>query len=173
MRLIAIAEATSKDFFDYSDVAEDMWRTLVSAEQDETKINFDLENNYDIAKREITIDQDRWDFTKCKFKCELYEAGGDWETPVLYFRCERSDGYARRRDKDLYNHNKHFVFIPGPDEGNPHLVKSKNGYTAPDSDVKVRPGEKEQRQRTAWNALKKLLQTMVDDAVASSRKYGD
>ncbi len=166
MRLRMIAEKKEKDFFDYSHMTEDMWRKKVSEEQDEVKIDFDLENDYEVAQREITVEQDHWDTTKCKFSCELRSAGGDWESPVYYFRCQLKDGFAKRRGKSLYRSmSSHFVYIPGQDEGNQHLVKHKEHFGAPDSNAKA-----EGQETKVWKSLKAHLKKMVDDEIAEVKK---
>jgi len=151
-----------KHFFSYKELGNDMWRNKLKEKRDETGINFDTENDDAITQREITIDQNQWEHTKCKFKCELRAAGGDWESPVLYFRCELVDGYA----KGLSTHsNPHFVFIPNKDDGN-NLVKGmKGGWTAPDNEAKTRGDE-----RKAWVALNKYLKKLVDDEIAKVEK---
>ena len=168
MKLRQIHEDKKKEFFDYSELSNDMWRKAVHDEQESVGINFDLENDYDIAQREIVIDQDQWEFTKCKFACELHSAGGDWESPVLYFRCQLKDGYAKRNGKSIYSHNSHFIYIPGENDGNHHLEKTKDGWTAPDSDKSKKPDEQK-----AWTALKTHLKQLVDAEIEDVKKNGD
>src|SRR5262245_44863121 len=159
LRMIAEKKEKDKDFFDYGHLSSDMWRKKVSAERNSAGINFDLENDEAIAQREIVIPQQQWDFTKCKFRCELRSAGGDWQSPVLYFRCQLKDGYARRDGQSIMGGDSHFVFIPGPDDGN-CLGKAKKGWTAPDSDSKDKTS-----QYKAWHALKTHRKQLVDDAM--------
>jgi hypothetical protein len=171
MRLRSIVEKKEKDFFNYHELSNDMWRQKVHDEQDAVSIDFDLENDYDVTQREIVIDQNEWDFTKCKFACELRSAGGDWQNPVLYFRCQLKDGYAKRNGKSIYSSNSHFIFIPGKDEGNGHLVKTKKGWTAPDDDnTPKRSKDNNGNEHQAWEALKKHLKKLVDDEIADVRK---
>lgn len=155
MKLSYITEAKDKNFFDYSDLSDDMWHKKVKEEQERSSINFNLENDYDVSQREIIIPQETWEHTKCKFKCELYSAGGDWEQSIYYFRCQLRDGYA-----DGLNKNSCFIYIPPHDGGNTNLVKSDNGYTAATDDLKNnKPSESK-----AWASLKEHLAKLVHTA---------
>jgi hypothetical protein len=152
------------DFFTYVELSKDMWREKINDEQDAVGIHFDLENDDGVTQREIIVDQDHWEHTKCKFRCELCKAGGDWQSPVIYFRCQLRDGYARRNDKDMYTSgDSHFIYIPAKHDGNINLEKTEKGWSAPDSDCKTKPNEYK-----AWQALKKYLRKLVDDAIATT-----
>lgn len=162
-----IAEKRDKHFFDYKDLSNDMWRDKVKEAQDKYGVHFDLENDYDVAQREIEVDQDEWEhFSKVKFRCELFSAGGDWENPVLYFRCQLFKGYAR----DL-SQGDHFIYIPSQGEGNTSLVKGKDGWHASDNSDTTKD-ESKPNQYKAWQGLKKYLQKLVKDKIAENRKDG-
>lgn len=163
MKLREIRESKKdKHFFSYKELADDMWRDKLKEKRDEMDINFDTENDDAIVQREVEIDQNQWEHTKCKFKCELRSAGGDWESPVLYFRCELVDGYAKGLSK--YG-DPHFVFIPSKEDGNNLVKGKKGGWTAPESETKTRGNEWK-----AWAALKKYLKKLVDDEIAEVQK---
>lgn len=160
MRLQLIRE--DKFDFDYSHESKTMWDEKVKEAKEKANIHFDLENNDTTGqKRKIAIPETgHGAYETARFKCELYSAGGDWESPVRYFRCEIYDGYV---DGLSQYSNPHFCFIPGKNEGNGHLVKGKSGgYTAPDSNTQ---SKKEWKQlvndRKCWEALKKYLKTLV------------
>jgi hypothetical protein len=170
MRLRIISE--EKDaFFTYTEMAKDMWRNKVREAQKTFNINFDLENDSDVTRREIIIDQDQWEHTKCKFKCELRAAGGDWQIPVMYFRCQIVAGYAK--GVSTYGlGGPYLVFIPGKEQGNPHLVKTKNGWSAPDDNSKKKEEQTNGNEFQAWKALKEYLKELVDDEIKEVRKNG-
>lgn len=157
MRLALITEKKEPHFFDYHVIAKSMWRDKIKEAQKEFGINFDTENDESIGiQRTIKIKDDN------KFKCELFAAGGDWESPVRYFRCQIADGYFGGRSQ--YN-DPYFVFIPGK-KGNPHLIKSKSDkLTAPDGD---RKDTQKPNDRACWDELKHYLTKMVKDASHSS-----
>lgn len=152
MKLCMIAEE-----FNYNDIINEMWRKKLSSAHEEFKVYFDNENDDDVTERIITIDQDQWDHTKCQFNCEMRSAGGDWESPVLYFRCQIINGYAK--GYSTYT-NPHFIFIPNKEQGNNHLIKTKNGWSAPDSEIDETPNE-----RACWESLEKHLTKLVQDEI--------
>ena len=141
-----------------------MWSELLSAAMDKSHIHFDTENN-DAAiegggQRSITVPQDHWDTSKCTFRCELYQAGGDWEYPVFYFRCQLTSGYARGCSK---HSEPFFCFIPDVKQGNAHLEKSKDGWITPNNsegELKVDPVPAE-----CWKALKGYLNKLVEQEI--------
>lgn len=114
--------------FSYDGIAHDMWHEVIHAGKDLFKIHFDLENDTDITSP-FTIKN------SAKFLCQAYVAGGDWECPVLYYRCQLIDnepGYFVKSfgtDLSKYN-NAYFVFIPTKADGNNNLVPGKKGYVA-------------------------------------------
>lgn len=171
LKLIAEAQYKKKDkhFFDYKDLSKDMWQKKVKEAQDEHGISFDLENDTDIGQREIDIPQDHWDWFKyCKFRCELYSACGDWQNPVLYFRCQLRDGYAR----DLHG-GDHFIFVPSKDEGNVNLIKDGSKWRASEDDdfkVSQRKAQHKPNEHKAWLGLKRYLRKLVDDEIAAVKK---
>lgn len=131
--------------FDAHDLLKENWREEIFKAQDENKITFDLEND-DTRGDAKTI--------KCKddqsYIVQLCSAGGDWESPVLYFRIQVKDGYPSR---------KMLVFIPSKDEGNGNLAKGKKGLVPLDADG----GDKNNLDETkAWKAVKKYLESWHD-----------
>lgn len=171
LRLIAEARYQKKDkhFFDYRDLSKDMWHKKIKETQEEHGVSFDLENDYDIGQREIEIPQDEWEhFKNCKFRCELYSACGDWQNPVLYFRCQLREGYAR----DLHD-GDHFIFIPSKDEGNINLIKDGSKWRASEDDDYKKSLTKEQRRPNeykAWQGLKRYLTKLVKDEITAIHK---
>lgn len=154
-----------KDFFSYVERNKDMWNDLVYDAMKKFKIRFDLENNDTMKQqRSIEIPQDEWEFTKCKFNCEMYQAGGDWQIPVLYFRCQLISGYCYSISKYRTKYsNSHFVYIPGKEEGNYQLVPgSKEGWAAPDNNSYKKGIDPEANERDCWKSLQKYLKLLVD-----------
>lgn len=135
-------------------------------------VHFDLENNdQDGAQRTITIPQTQWDFTKCQFKCEMWRAGGDWQYPAKYFKCQLVKGYAF--GVNTYDKNAGmFVFIPGKKEGNYHLVKPKPGadhWIAPDSSDYKEGIDPEPDDKKCWQALNEYLKKLVEDEIVKTQ----
>lgn len=163
-----LSEKRDKSFFDYKSISDEMWQKKVRETQEKTYISFNLENDYDIAQREIEIDQDEWDhFPKVKFRCELYSAGGDWEDSVLYFRCQLFKGYAR----DM-NQGDCFIYIPCKTEGNSNLVQDEHWEwrASTDEDHNSKKEDRRPNEHKAWQGLKKYLTKLVEDEIAAVRK---
>ena len=150
------------NFFSYQQISKDIWRDLLYDAMKTFKVHFDLENN-DTKKiqRTITIPQKEWDFTKCQFKCELWYAGGDWEIPVYYFKCQLINGYAF----GIKQHDKTgglFIYIPGKKDGNYHLVSKDGGdWSAPDNNVHKEGIDPEPNEKDCWKSLEIYLKKLV------------
>jgi len=156
-----------KNFFNYSNMSKNLWRDLVNDAKKEFNIRFDLENNYSKKiQRDIIIPQKEWEHTECKFRCELYCAGGDWEEPVYYFRCQIIKGYAF--EKHTYE-NSHFIYIPGKTEGNYQLWKGDKGWHAPDNDVYKKGIDPEPNEKKCWESLKEYLKLLVDKEIKKNK----
>jgi hypothetical protein len=172
------------DFFTYDKLEKDLWFEKIKEARDKFKIYFDLENDYPVkSQRVITIPQTEWEHTDCKFKCEMYSAGGDWEIPVRYFRIQITDGYCFNdnpiKPGNNYIHrssysNSHFIFIPGKKEGNYHLVPfDKHGerkWTAPDNNQYYKDIDPKANERDCWDSVEKYLKEMVDKEIEQLRK---
>lgn len=138
-----------KRFFDYHYLAEDRWHDLVKEAKKKFKVSFDTENDESVAQRIISFDENG----KYKFACEMRKAGGDWESPIVYFRCQLLDGYLSSFSR--YSSSAFFCFVPVKDEGNEHMVQGKL-CCAPDSDCKEKPNEAK-----CWESLKSYLKDLV------------
>jgi hypothetical protein len=165
LQLLTESTATSKKEFDYSTIADEMWRKKCKEAHDKFDIHFDHENDDDMAEaRDIGIDQNFWDMSDCKFRCELRQAGGDWENPSQYFRCQLLDGYA----KDLSHYSDpYFCVIPDGDNGNTNLIKSDSGgwVATGNSDV---DGE-DLKDQKCWKFLKEHLAGLVDEKIKETK----
>ncbi len=164
MKLRQINE-DNKEFFTYVEMQKDMWREKIQAAQDEFKIHFDLENDEEVTQRTIVIDQKQWDHTKCKFNCALFCAGGDWESPAFYFRCQLIDGYAKGLSTS--GTKSHFIFIPNKEQGNFDLEKTSKGWTASEGG---RKSDSKKDEKKVWEALKEYLKGLVDAEIATVQK---
>ena len=153
------------NYFSYSVLSRRMWRDLIHKAKKDSKIWFDLEND-DTTKqqKDITIDQNYWTHSTCKFRCELFSAGGDWEYPVYYFRCQLISGYALNLSQ--YG-NSHFVYIPSKTEGNYHLIPGRKDseWRAPHDGEYKKGIDPEREDKPCWKALKQYLQLLVDKEI--------
>ena len=133
-----------------------MWHEVIHAGKDLFKIYFDLENDTDITSP-FTIKND-----DAKFICQAYVAGGDWECPVLYYRCQLVDKESGisiisfGTELSQYN-NAYFIFIPSKADGNNNLVPNKRGYAASHD----QENHEEIEERKGRKALKGYLNDIV------------
>lgn len=170
MNKLQILYEYDKDFFEYDQLEKDLWKDLIGNARKEFKISFDLENDYSKKiQRVIVIPQNQWDI-ECKFKCELYAAGGDWEIPVLYFRCQLVSGYAFNLNK--YGRSQ-FVYIPDKEEGNYQLQFIDNKLWkcgAPNNNGYKRGIDPEPNERKCWESLNNYLKLLVDKEIEKIKR---
>jgi hypothetical protein len=159
----------SDNFFTYEDMAKQKWRDLTSEAMKTFNVFYDLENDSSTKqRRDIVIPQKEWEFSKCRFKCDMFSAGGDWQYPVRYFRCQLVDGYAFGVNK--YKDSGMFIYIPGKTEGNYHLVRgSKEKWSAPDNTTYKKGIDPEPNDRKCWESLKVYLKELVDKEIEKNR----
>lgn len=150
-------------YFDLSRLEKNIFSDLVKEAQKKFNVFFDLENDSPIKNKErtITIPQTYWEHTKCQFKCQLCTAGGDWQYPVYYFRCQLISGYVYSIGK--YDNNAGlFVFIPNITQGNGHLITKDNiKYYAPDDDSKTDYNSL-RSEKKCWDSLNEYLTNLVN-----------
>jgi hypothetical protein len=170
--MISILEALDKLQFDYRRITDDMWGDGLRDAMKAFKIHFDLENNDSVdSPKDIIIPQKQWDFTKCRFRCQLCQAGGDWEIPVYYFRCQLLEGYAFNLGK---YRNSFFIFIPGKKEGNYSLVSKDGGeWHATDDSVYKKGIDPENSKIDCWKNLNIYLKKLVDLEIAKNQQEND
>jgi hypothetical protein len=160
MKLRSICE--SKDeIFTYDDSEKELWANKISDAQDESGVTFDTENNDSMdQQRTIRIgDKSSKALENTSFACEMWSAGGDWEFPVRYFKCQLKKGYAKGLNQ--YG-DPHMVFIPDGKQGNGQLTKSDKGkWVCPESGFEDDDDKRDEKK--CWASLKKHLQGLVDD----------
>lgn len=137
-----------KTGFDYTKIVRNHWHPLIKDAMEKSNIVFDLENDdaaSDDPARTIKIGD-----PPLNHRVVLHFAGGDWENPVAYFRCQ--------------DYSKCFVLIPPSDAGNANLEKTDRGWRASQDDKdRKNPNcaalwrwvehELQQRDKTAANTL--------------------
>lgn len=131
--------------FDFSKTIRDFWFDLIKKEQEFKDISFDLENDESKGdSKEVTLDLKHPNGDNVKIVAQLFSAGGDWQNPVGYFRCQNIGAVKVK-----------FIVIPGP-EVNKNLVKSKKGkgYTASEEGDFVKVGDIE---KELWKSLEEEL----------------
>jgi len=158
--------------FDYDNLAKDKWQELLKELMDIDGFSFDLENDYDVSKdRLITVHEDEDSELKDQARCQMFEAGGDWQEPTCYFRCQAVNGrfYCSCTDRLISPHDGGgmFCLIPPKDGGNYHLVETEDGRFVPaDADgTKDRDERMTYNEKDCWEWLKDMLDNMRKDAM--------
>lgn len=150
--------------FKYNTIAKNMWNDKISESQKEFNINFDTENNDSCSSiRDIIIPQKEENKSDCKIRCQMWCAGGDWQVPIRYFKCQLLEGYIP--NKSLYSSSQYFIFIPGKTEGNYHLVRNskRDGWRVPDNGDEYKKGiDPEVNERDCWKSLTEYLTKLVN-----------
>lgn len=158
--------------FDYSYMAKEKWQELLKEMMDVSDVSFDLENDYNIGDDKlITVhveDENSDHPIKDQVRCQLFEAGGDWQEPTCYFRCQVASGrfYCSCTDKLLSQYdNSMFCLIPPKNEGNYHLKEEDGKYFPSDADCTKDNDEKiTYSEKDCWEWLKNMLDKMRKDA---------
>ena len=129
--------------------------------QDVFKIFFDLENDSEKTEPFNLVIKNE------KFTCQAFAAGGDWQNPVLYYRCQSmgTDDYDKETfkiisfDTEIAPHrNSFFIFIPKKEEGNPNLTHGKkDGWVASNNGGEGSQEQEELSERKGREALKEFL----------------
>jgi hypothetical protein len=184
----AIRKDKDNEIFDYHSIVEDAWREPKTKAQEFQRIHFDFENDDSTGeKKTIYIKKNlrKNQPVKYEIQAELFEAGGDWEMSVMYFRIEFTHQYGILSDKyqkkpeyvwDLkrdYSGLYHsFVLIPPVEAGN-KLIKGESDsgkydwFTYQNNDLS-KEEEKLARitdvdRKNAWKWLEDLLLKVVND----------
>jgi hypothetical protein len=112
--------------FEYGEEIRTMWNRMLEDEQDRVNIHFDLENNdySDIKIKDLTYtDRDN----QYRVKAQIGWAGGDWESPVCYFKCQFEDRTHFDRDDSWGKWSSMAKAIIIPEKNNDNLTKGEKG----------------------------------------------
>jgi hypothetical protein len=169
-----------QEAFSYKEIADDMWRNVWAKAKEHFSTIFDWENNDSIGQKRVITFTDKDDENPdisfdYKFNCDLWCAGGDWEYPSYYFKCQIVDGSTSVYDDDklpfpgpvsLYRH-AHFILIPPKEAGNNHLIsgsKTHKWVAIDNSDVSSEAAKKipELDSKKAWEWLEDYLKKYID-----------
>ncbi len=156
---------SAKHDFDFGKERKTLWNKMLNEEMDRRDIHFDLENDDSVGDIKriglgITGRGGLDDKEYAVFAC-MYTAGGDWENPIVYFRCELAIG--TRRDHK-------FIFIPSYEEGNENLFEEDGKWHAQDSNSADWSKRDEPR---LWKALKEYAIEVTKRDKADEIEYDD
>lgn len=136
----------AKHEFNYSKEQSTLWDALLNQEKKRLDIHFNLENNDNVSDPKRIQLNVKGGFRKDEEYAvisQMFSAGGDWENPITYFRCELALGKNRKYK---------FIFIPSRRQGNQHLKKREDtGWMAMQSNTTTWSKRDEKK---LWNSLK-------------------
>jgi hypothetical protein len=140
--------------FNYDRERNDLWAEVLKGGRDVFKASFGTENNDHITDPFATKIGDN------EFVCQAWVAGGDWECPVLYYRCQAMNRAILSFGTEVAPWSgPYFVFIPGLDEGNTNLKRHKGKLVARHNDEDCR----EVSERKGRAALRAFLAKCIRD----------
>lgn len=126
-----VANRIQNDGFNSDKALRNIFYDCIRDTKSNQAVTFDLENDEPVGDyQEFTHAPKEWE-PSVKILYRLYSAGGDWETPVLYFRCQVVEGSVKGLDKKRAGC---FCYIPKKSEGNRTLWKDGKGWHASDDD---------------------------------------
>lgn len=150
--------AKKEDKFVYDDLIKNFWRELLLLEKDRVDMAFDLENNDSVGKsKDFEVDKIFTTIGGAKYKykvtAQMMSAGGDWENPIRYFKCQCAGKTEIRDEWGKYRKGKlTFIYIPENSDGNEHLIKGdKKKWIASTEESEYQKLE----DKELWDALKK------------------
>lgn len=197
MKALHIYESLTKkdkkeEIIDYKNIVDSAWSPIIQEAKDRQKISFDLENNDVVDKRifrkkmNLRIGQP----VTSVIPIELWQAGGDWEYPVMYFKFQiQNDHFLRdnshkfekkypwdfeRTEKNGGKYgglgDRYLVIIPPISAGNklrPVEDSDKFKYRAwtdqdPDFDKQEAKIKDEDRNK-AWKWIEKLFDKAIEE----------
>ena len=160
MKMYKIAKKTIHDF-SYGNEIHHLWDNALSAEMDRSNIHFDLENNegYDFKTKDLDFTAHDGD-KKFRVNAQICWAGGDWEAPICYFRCEFEDKTKLPGDDKWGKWRLFRKAIIIPIENNLNLVKMDSKYSAKDADNST----ENKVEKHLWNEMVEIANKRVKEA---------
>jgi hypothetical protein len=151
-----------KEFL-FDELEKTIWGNLLGKEQDRVSISFNTENNDsigDIKEKKLDINTKTPGASTLEYKVlvQMFSAGGDWENPVTYFKCQSSSKNVEYRNWRL---DGTFIYIPSKKEGNLNLVKKEDGFCASQDSEGVKSQKVNESQ--LWKSLVKHCNKRLKD----------
>jgi len=147
---------TDIEEFNYGKELSALWKNILNMEMDRVNIHFDLENDdgWDVKTKDLTY-TDRGD--KFRVKARICRAGGDWESPITYFRCQYEESPYFERDNKWGRWGSEFKTIIIPEKNNLNLTEGKKGKVAVDAEQ----GSKEISDNDFWKEMVEIADKRI------------
>jgi len=181
--------------FTYGPSESELWDARLTDAQEYFKTSFDRENDDNTSDNPKVLKY-KWDSSygegrpkedSIKFHCRMMSAGGDWQMPCRYFRCQMVDNTIGGlgafqlcgRELNGYNNNNtdrdnHIVLIPPKDAGNNNLVKNDKGdWTVLDNGGSNEDDIPDPDHKALWKWLEAFLMESVKKYKAGEYRRKD
>lgn len=173
--------------FSYKELEKDYWTDIWQKAKEHFNTRFDWENNNEskdetpktfIFKRQ---DPERADLENVfRVRCQMWFAGGDWEYPSIYFRCQLLEnsfnGLGSIKtylgDFGIYG-NSHVILIPPKEAGNNHLTKGKKGWVALNNGEVNDDKVEDLEPKKAWQWVEDYFRKMINNHVKGNNIQKD
>ena len=163
MKIHKIARRTDKkDEFQYNDEIRNMWRELLIKEKDRVNVGFDLENDDGYETRTKDLDFKNKNGDQFRVKARICWAGGDWESPICYFKCQFQNRSYFDRDNSWGQWGDCVKAIIIPTKSNQNLIRSSKDKTrlvAKGGEDGV--GSKDLNEKALWDEMHKLAEKRI------------
>jgi hypothetical protein len=142
--------------FSYGSELSDLWINILKMEMDRVNIHFDLENDdgWDIKTKDLKYTDREGQF---RVKAKICRAGGDWESPITYFRCQYEEKSYFERDKSWGKWEPKFKTIIIPEKSNLNLTNGEKGKIALDAEK----GSKEINDNDLWEEMVEMADKRI------------
>ena len=152
----------SKDMeeFDYGREINNLWRNMLQKEMDRINVHFDLENNdgYDIKTKDLKF-KERGD--RYRIKARISWAGGDWESPICYFKCQYEERSYFERDNSWGQWQPKLKTIIIPEKSNVNLTKGKDGLIAKQGEEGAHTRDID--EKALWDEMVKIAEKRIKE----------
>jgi hypothetical protein len=172
MRITRIAKQNNNDEFKYNDEIRSLWKELLHKEKDRINVGFDLENDEGYKTRTKDLNVTNKNNDKYRINARISWAGGDWESPICYFKCqiqkrsyfERDDSWGRWEDR------MKAIIIPVKTNSNLQISeKDKTRLVAKGADEGA--SSKDVNEKALWDEMQELAEERVKMYNAEDLEY--
>jgi len=151
----------AKKEFDLKSEIDNLWRNILIKEQENSNVEFNLENNNSVSDpKYIKLGKFKHSDSEKEFRVlsQMCEAGGGWECPIVYFKCQFEYRYNDKKLNINYSPTFKCIIIP---INQPNLIKKDNKYFAKNNNMDCHNIE----NRKLWDEFKKLANKKVQEYI--------
>ena len=150
-----------EDQFEYDEEIRDMWRELLHKEKDRVHVSFDLENDDGFETKTKELDYKNKNDDMFRVQARICWAGGDWESPICYFKCQFQERTFFERDNSWGRWKDCIKAVIIPVDSNPNLVASEKKDLMVAKSGEEGVGSKDLKEKALWDEMQKLANIRV------------